>query len=118
MEHSHRTMRAVDCRNQKGGQIRIFQDEFPYAHVANVLAGGPHPASDARRIVAAVNACKGIPTEALEAGVVGDMLRALKVASAAIMCRTAPERPLYPVERKALDLADAALRKARGEEEI
>lgn len=30
--------------------------------------------ANARRIVSAVNACAGIPTEALEAGVVGDLL--------------------------------------------
>lgn len=35
------------------------------------------PETQARLIVAAVNACAGIPTEALEAGVVGEMQRAL-----------------------------------------
>lgn len=54
-------------------------------------------------------------TEALEAGVARDMLRALKVARAAIMY-SAPERVLHPAERKVLDLINAALRKARGEE--
>ena len=34
--------------------------------------------TNARRIVACVNACAGIPTEALEAGVVGEMQRSLK----------------------------------------
>ena len=34
--------------------------------------------ADAYRIAAAVNACKGIPTEDLEAGVVADMLEALQ----------------------------------------
>lgn len=85
MTHSHRTIKAVDCRNQKGGQIRIFQDEYPYAHVADVLASGPHPASDARRFVAAWNACKGIPTEALEAGVVQEMREALQAMLAAFV---------------------------------
>jgi len=33
--------------------------------------------SNARRIVAAVNACEGIPTEALESGVVREMVEAL-----------------------------------------
>ena len=32
---------------------------------------------DFRRIMAALRACEGIPTEALETGVVGDMLGAL-----------------------------------------
>jgi|GEM_PF-1187293 len=34
--------------------------------------------ADAYRIAASVNACEGIPTEALEAGVVKDMLEALQ----------------------------------------
>jgi hypothetical protein len=36
--------------------------------------------ADARRLAAAWNACEGIPTEALEAGVVADMLEALREA--------------------------------------
>ena len=35
---------------------------------------------DFRRIMAAWNACEGIPTEALEPGVVKDMLKALQMA--------------------------------------
>jgi hypothetical protein len=34
--------------------------------------------ANARRIVAAVNACEGIPTEALELGIVADLLAALE----------------------------------------
>ena len=37
------------------------------------------------RIVAAVNACAGIPTAALEAGVVGEMVEALRSADAYIV---------------------------------
>ena len=40
---------------------------------------------DFRRIMAAWNACEGIPTEALDAGVVKDMLEALRVARAEIV---------------------------------
>jgi hypothetical protein len=36
--------------------------------------------ANARRIVAAVNACQGIPTEALEQGVVAELLAALREA--------------------------------------
>ena len=36
--------------------------------------------ANATRACAAVNACEGIPTEALEAGVVKDMLEALRMA--------------------------------------
>ena len=39
---------------------------------------------DFRRIMAAWSACEGIPTEALEAGVVKDMLGALKMVGAII----------------------------------
>jgi len=46
--------------------------------------GIPNPA-DAVRIAAAVNACEGIPNEALEAGVVKDMLEALRIARAEIV---------------------------------
>ena len=35
--------------------------------------------ANARRIVACVNACAGIPTEAIEAGVVGELVRACKL---------------------------------------
>ena len=41
--------------------------------------------ANARRICAAWNACEGIPTEALEAGVVKDMLEALRIAQAEIV---------------------------------
>jgi hypothetical protein len=40
--------------------------------------------ANARRIVAAVNACAGIPTEALEGGVVSELLDALRSARHAI----------------------------------
>lgn len=45
---------------------------------ASKLVLGEHP--DARRIVAAVNATAGIPTEALEAGAVKDVLAACEAA--------------------------------------
>ncbi len=38
--------------------------------------------ADARRIVACVNACAGIPTEALEAGALGEVLRLMKPSAA------------------------------------
>lgn len=40
----------------------------------------PHEIADARRIVAAVNACKGMPVEALEANVVQDLVSACESA--------------------------------------
>lgn len=38
--------------------------------------------ANARRIVVCVNACAGIPTEALEAGVVGELLAAIRTLAA------------------------------------
>ena len=40
--------------------------------------------ANARRIVACINACAGIPTEALEAGVVADLIRDLTTAARAL----------------------------------
>ena len=40
----------------------------------------PMPKEDSRRIMACFEACKGIPTEALEAGVVGDLIYVVEVA--------------------------------------
>lgn len=54
---------------------------FSNADVAK-LPVSPNRRGDGRRIVAAVNGCKGIPTEALETGVVADMLKALRYADA------------------------------------
>ena len=49
--------------------------------IAEVIQGNDHgpgvSAADARRIVAAINACAGISTEALEAGALGEALEAL-----------------------------------------
>ncbi|WP_296763766.1 hypothetical protein [Sediminimonas sp.] len=48
--------------------------------VANIKRGRADSVevADARRIVACVNACKGIPTDALESGVIRDLLEALE----------------------------------------
>lgn len=61
--------------------------------------------ANARRIVAAVNACRGIPTEGLEAGVVADLLAAC----------IAMRRTMYSPDSEESRLADAAIAKARGE---
>jgi hypothetical protein len=54
---------VADCEIVAGGD----SDGLPEEEVAN-----------ARRICAAVNACRGIPTGALEQGVVGELLEALQ----------------------------------------
>lgn len=78
---------------------------------------GTHPCSeegevDMRRLVAAFNACKGIPTLALEGGIIADLLAAAKALSAAFplvkewphpdgngifVCVT-PQRAVIPLE--------------------
>lgn len=45
---------------------------------AKLIAGDIEREEDARRIVAVVNACEGISTEALENGVVKELLEALE----------------------------------------
>jgi hypothetical protein len=47
--------------------------------------------ANARRIVACVNACTGIPTEALEGGVVADLLAACKAVLAKLDSITTEE---------------------------
>ncbi len=62
---------------------------------------------DDRRIAAAIHACHGIPTEALETGVVGELITALKVI--------AEWQPTLPDNHDATNLiiiAKAALVKA------
>ncbi|HEY7330684.1 MAG TPA: hypothetical protein VH592_23795 [Gemmataceae bacterium] len=51
---------------------------YNIARVDNKLFTGEANEANARRICAAVNACKGISTEALEQGIVADLLAHLK----------------------------------------
>lgn len=62
--------------------------------------------ANARRLVACWNACQSIPTEALEAGVVGELVEA---------CRTLVDSslPAWP-GRSAIEIAHKALAKAKG----
>jgi len=50
----------------------IYAEQTPgkkdWRHIAGVLGNDEQAEADLRRIVACVNACAGIPTEALEAG--------------------------------------------------
>ncbi|MFN7131594.1 MAG: hypothetical protein ACK4N5_05890 [Myxococcales bacterium] len=50
--------------------------------------------ANARRIVAAVNACAGLSTEALEKGVVGEMVKALRCAGEVLASRERSRDPL------------------------
>lgn len=87
-----------DWRNQESefyffivGDVQPYEpnsdidDSGIYSDTATAIAivkgnatAGDIPHANARRIVAAMNACAGIPTEALEGGVVGQLLASLK----------------------------------------
>ena len=80
-------------------------------------SGGPERIHEesTRRMVASVNACAGIPTEALEAGVVGEMLEALEsIATIVLRPFPAPEAEARRVN-EAVETALNVLAKARGE---
>lgn len=68
-----------------GDPVRLILDGCPDGHYGNVLLkwgddDGPEMAANARRIAATWNACDGISTEALERGVVKDLLAACKAS--------------------------------------
>ena len=81
----------------------IYGGEFN--HSGNPIAECYKNDANTRRIVAAVNACKGISTEALEGGVVNDLLEACKKANT---CASIPDY--------VMDLIRAAIAKAKGGE--
>ena len=69
---------------------------------------------DARRTVACVNACEGIPTEALEAGVVRELIDAAESALFALE-NCGPERLLDDFEVDAIERLQTVLARVRGE---
>lgn len=66
--------------SRSGNLIRAGDGRRPVAFAAGRCLD--ESLANARRIAAAVTACDGIPVEALEAGVVADMLAACKAAAA------------------------------------
>lgn len=56
----------------------IHEDEEGGLFLQGSDGSGTHTFEAMRRIVACVNACQGISTEALEAGVVGGMIEAIE----------------------------------------
>jgi len=87
--------------------------------VGNVLQSETEPdeeleviEANADRITAAVNACKGIPTEALKSGVVGELLAVCETAVRFFDGRLL----VYPGSHLAREIMDAVA-KARGEKE-
>ncbi len=69
-------------------------------------------ANTERRAIACVNACEGIPTEALEGGVVGELLRKVRCWVAFEDSGDASQDEYYA----AIDAARAAIAKAEGGE--
>lgn len=65
---------ALRDESQKGHGFSIYSPQSPYwsSEVAHYIGE-----KDAKRIIACVNACAGIPTEALENGALGDALKTL-----------------------------------------
>jgi len=69
---------SYDCWLIKSSDDAGFPDEWIVADVAGCLPGDDSGEIHARRIVAAVNAVAGIPTKALEDGVIGEMPKIIK----------------------------------------
>jgi len=67
---------------KQDGDIEIWAIGTPkIAMVLSRFVSYNEQEANARRILAAVNACKGIPIEALENGVVGELMEAAKGAA-------------------------------------
>lgn len=69
--------------------------------------------ANVERVVACVNACEGIPTEALDAGVVRELVEALEVLVGEIEWEIGEEK--WGRDPDALPMARAVLAKVRGE---
>ena len=82
---------------------------WAFAYVHGLPIEGTHGSIDARRIVACWNACENIPTEALEAGVVAELVGALR--------QIAETNGGTPIERNTemKRIARAAIAKAKGD---
>ena len=72
--HTPGRMIVESCTNSIG--FYVASDQIEYDAVCDCTDW-----DNATRIAAAWNACEGIPTEALEAGVVKDMLEALRLVN-------------------------------------
>jgi hypothetical protein len=76
---------------------------YAFAYVYGLPIDGTHGPIDAHRIAAAWNACEGIPTEALDGGVVGELVEAAKDLD----CATADTLRGWTVDDVALQPAKA-----------
>lgn len=78
MSHTKEPWRVCG-RTVSGPKGLLIEDSYGEA-IAVVHEGGCDDEADARRIVAAVNACAGIPTDALESGVARQVLDEIEAA--------------------------------------
>ena len=102
-KRAHQTPGPWVVRHDKGmHHINGNQSRTPVASAYRDL--------DAHRIVAAVNACEGISTEVLEAGVVADLLAALEELLEEVLSDEWHQPSEY-MEQK----AKAAITKAKGQ---
>lgn len=61
------------------GGVLIDEDGYGIAKMVRTLeSSGPYRPDDMRRLAACWNACAGIPTEALDAGVIDDLCGAVR----------------------------------------
>ena len=94
---------------ERDGDRRIFGADHDW--LADVYSGNDR--AIARRIAACCDACQSIPTEALEAGVVGELVEAVRRAS--LWVGQYKELPAHkPAAESMLRVLEAALAKAEG----
>jgi hypothetical protein len=105
MDYSVTTIFAPD----PAGQNPYYVAEIDGQDVGRFATREQHEAN-ARRLVAAVNACRGLSTEALEQGVVAELLEALQAQQMAEYDPEASRRKGY--FDRARELRCAALAKA------
>jgi hypothetical protein len=97
-------------------EIRANVTEAAWDTVAFIEAIWPGAHGNARRIVAAVNACAGINTDALQHGIVRELHEALSLCwhQLSLWVRDVETCDLSPEDAEALEKANAVLAKANG----
>ena len=112
--------RGTDCGGFYAGVVGDFSKSeevcwFGDGETYYNTCGTSPEDQDARRICAAWNACEGIPTEALEPGVVKDMLEALQAILPRYCELVAAYENFMPEDDGTILSARAAIARATGE---
>ena len=78
--HTPEPWRIIDqsCRDYEGAEIGTGNKTVAVILTADAVEVAEEERTNARRIVAVINACQGISTEALEQGIVAELLANLK----------------------------------------